>query len=125
MTTSDAARVLLLENQLGSIEQGKRADIILIDLKQAHLIPPTMLPQLLVFYGSGHDISTVLVDGEIIMENRKILTVDETRVLELALSEIENAFDRFEKMGFNMKPSTELTNEFWNGSKIHEYPFEL
>ena len=78
---------------------------------------------MLVYYGTGHDVQTVLVDGKILMENRKILTVDETKVIEMGQDEITNAFDRYQKLGHNLKKYTELTDDFWNGFKQYEYPF--
>jgi cytosine/adenosine deaminase-related metal-dependent hydrolase len=117
MVTIDAARALGLDSQIGSIEKGKKADLILIDMFNAHLTPSTMLPQILVFYGSGHDVSTVIVDGNIIMENKKIKTMEETRVIEIAKAEINNAFERFSQLGFKLEPYTEITDSYWSDSK--------
>jgi hypothetical protein len=120
MVTIDAARALGLDYQIGSIEKGKKADIILIDMLKAHLTPSTMLPQILVFFGSGHDVSTVIVDGNIIMENRKIKTLEETRVIEKAQTEIISAFERFSQLGFKLEPYTEITDNFWSDFKQYE-----
>jgi len=122
MVTIDAARVLGMDSQLGSIEPNKRADIILLDMYKAHLTPPTFLPLLLVYYGSGHDVKTVLVDGNILMENREVLTVNEAQVIENARAEIENAFTRFEKLGYSLEPYIEMDHNYWYGFKQYEFP---
>ena len=124
MVTIDAARVLGLDSQIGSLEKGKKADILILDANKAHLTPQTMLPQLLVFYGSGHDVNTVLIDGEILLENRVIKSVNETQILDQARTEIASAFDRFEQLGYRLEPYTTMTDEFWHGYKLHEFPFE-
>ena len=89
MATIDGAKAIGLGDQIGSIEIGKKADIILVDLKT-----PTMTPVLtypvrnivpnLVYSARGDEVNTVIIDGRIIMENREMLTVDEAEVLEEA-----------------------------------------
>jgi cytosine/adenosine deaminase-related metal-dependent hydrolase len=118
MITIDAARVLGLEQELGSIEAEKKADIILLDLRQAHLTPKIMLPQLLVFYASGHDVKTVMVEGKILMENREVKTVNEKEVIEFANSEIENSFNRFRSLGYELKKYLVKDKSFWEGHKL-------
>lgn len=124
MVTIDAARVLQLDQLIGSLEQGKRADIILVDTFQAHFTPPTLLPQLLVYYASGPDVKTVVVDGEIVMENRELQTVDEAHVINNARDEINKAFERLDQLGFSVDPYTEINDNFWYGFKQYEDSFE-
>jgi len=66
----------------GSIENGKLADMILIDFKKAHLSPVFTPVSHLVYSAHGQDVSTVICDGEILMEEGKVKTLDEDRVLE-------------------------------------------
>jgi cytosine/adenosine deaminase-related metal-dependent hydrolase len=122
MITIDAARVLGLDSQIGSLEKGKKADIILIDTFKAHLTPSLMMPQLLVYYGSGYDVKTVMVDGRILMEDRVVKTVDERKVILEAREEIEKAFHRFKKLGYPMERYTDTGEEFWKGPKQHNDP---
>ncbi|MBM4456360.1 MAG: amidohydrolase family protein [Chloroflexi bacterium] len=111
MVTIDAARALGLDQEIGSLEVGKRADIILVNLAQPHLTPQAMLPRLLAFYTSGHDVDTVLVNGKILMEDRTVKTVDMATVLALAREEAAAAFGRFD-----IAPYLTLDESFWQVS---------
>lgn len=77
MATINGARALQMENEIGSLEIGKKADIILIDIKKPHWTPILMKPKInlinhLVYTGAGSDVDTVIIDGKIIMKNREI-----------------------------------------------------
>ena len=80
MATINGAKALGLENEIGSLEVGKKADIIIIDLDKPHLIPVHDIYSTLAYSVNGADVETVIIDGKIIMENRKILTIDEEMV---------------------------------------------
>ncbi len=84
MATIGGARVLGLGDEIGSLEPGKRADLILIPLDKPHLTPFYNPYSHIVYAVSGADVSTVIVDGRILMENRRLLTLDEGTVLERA-----------------------------------------
>ena len=92
LTTSDAlwfatmgsAQVLGLESQIGSLEPGKKADLILIHLERPHLEPFYGDPASIVYYARASDVVTSIVDGRIIMEDRRISGVDECAVLDAA-----------------------------------------
>ena len=79
--TSGGAKVVGLGERIGSLEPGKRADLILIDLDRPHLVPFYNVYSELVYATSGADVETVIIDGRIVMENRKLLTLDEQRVM--------------------------------------------
>ena len=117
LATIDAARVLQLDNQIGSIEKGKKADIIVIDTYKAHFTPPILLPQLLVYYASGQDVIHTVVDGHVLMENEKITSVNEKQVIKFARKEIIKAFDRLDKLGYPIEHYFEMDDNFWYGSK--------
>ncbi len=97
MITIDAARALNLHRDVGSLEPGKKADVVLLDWRQAHLAP-AILPSLrVVGHASGHDVVTVVVDGRVLMEDRVVLGVDEADILRDA----ETAFaETFARAGF-------------------------
>jgi 5-methylthioadenosine/S-adenosylhomocysteine deaminase len=76
MVTSDAARALGLGDRVGSLEVGKRADIILIDLNRPHLVPLYDVTSHLVYAVGRDDVSTVLINGQVVMRNRQLLTID-------------------------------------------------
>ncbi|MEM3521627.1 MAG: amidohydrolase, partial [Candidatus Bathyarchaeia archaeon] len=69
MATINGAKALGLENEIGSIEPGKKADIIMIDLKKPHLAPIHKPISSIVYSAFGSDVETVIIDGKIIMEN--------------------------------------------------------
>jgi 5-methylthioadenosine/S-adenosylhomocysteine deaminase len=84
MATIDGAKALGLDRSVGSLEVGKKADIILIDIKKPHLTPLHNIYAALVYSTRGSDVSTVIIDGKIIMEDRSVNTVDEYEVMRKA-----------------------------------------
>ena len=83
MATLGGARALLWEDQIGSLEPGKRADLIAVDLHRANLSPVydfSVVPNL-VYSGSGADVTFAMVDGRVLMRDRRITFVDEDRLL--------------------------------------------
>jgi 5-methylthioadenosine/S-adenosylhomocysteine deaminase len=73
-----------MEQEIGSLEVGKRADIIVLDLHRPHLQPVYNLPSHLVYSASGADVREVIIDGKLVMEDRKLLTLDEEEILRKA-----------------------------------------
>ena len=112
MVTIDAAAALHLDHMLGSIEVGKKADIILLDMLKPHLVPTFMIPQRIVYEASGFDVDTVLIDGRTVMENRKMTRVDERQILKKAQREAE----RFIEMA-DLKHLMETPPNFWGSAK--------
>jgi cytosine/adenosine deaminase-related metal-dependent hydrolase len=76
MVTIDAATGLGLDAEIGSLEPGKRADLITVDLRRPHLAPANMPVWRLVCFASGQDVDTVIVDGQVLMQNRITAHVD-------------------------------------------------
>lgn len=89
MVTIDAARALGIESELGSLEAGKRADLALVNLEAPHLYPPNMPLYRLTCFAVGSDVDTVIVAGRLLMEGRRVLSVDEGAVLAEARAETE------------------------------------
>jgi len=81
MATIDGARVLGLADRIGTLETGKRADIAILDLSRPRTQPVYSLDSAIVYSASGSDVVTTIVDGKILMENRKILVLDEAEVV--------------------------------------------
>ena len=83
MATINGARAVGMEKEIGSIETGKRADIILVDLGHAQMTPTHHLPSAIVFQTYGNEVDTVLIDGNIVMRNRQLtwLTAAEEHAL--------------------------------------------
>ena len=86
MATIDGAKTLGLETRIGSIEEGKKADIIIINLNSPHLIPLYNPYSHLVYAANGSDVVTSIINGKIIMKDRNVLTFD-----------IKEAMDRVNK----------------------------
>ncbi len=81
MATINGAKALDWNNEIGSIEIGKKADIILIDMNKPHLYPLHNIISLLAYSVQGSDVDTVIVDGKILMENREMKTIDVEKVM--------------------------------------------
>jgi cytosine/adenosine deaminase-related metal-dependent hydrolase len=81
MLTIDGARTLGLEHEVGSVEVGKRADLIVVDFDQPHLLPGDRYVPKLVYSARGSDVVHVVVDGQVVMENRQVRTMDEAAVM--------------------------------------------
>jgi 5-methylthioadenosine/S-adenosylhomocysteine deaminase len=84
MATLCGAQALGLEKDVGTLEVGKRADIILVDVSKPHFKPLHNIYANLVYSAGRSDVDTVIVDGKILMENRVVKTLDEGAVMDLA-----------------------------------------
>lgn len=80
MATMGGARAVGLEKEIGSIEIGKKADLIAIDLDEAFVTPVHDPVSAIVYSALGHETSLVVIDGRIVMRDRKVLSVDERTV---------------------------------------------
>ena len=84
MATVEGARVLNLHREIGSLEPGKRADIVLVDVRRPGLTPLYSVYSHLVYAVRGSDVATVIVNGRVVVRDREVLTVDEAEVMERA-----------------------------------------
>jgi len=84
MATSGGARALRLQDRVGTLEAGKRADVILVRYSGPHLAPTHNLLRSLVMAGSPDDVSDVIVDGELLMQERRLTQLDEQEVIRKA-----------------------------------------
>jgi len=80
MITIGGARVLGLDDKIGSLEVGKRADIIILDMDQPHAHPVYNIYSLIIYSLRGSDVETVMVDGRLMVQNRKLVTLDLDRL---------------------------------------------
>lgn len=115
MTTIDAARALDMEKEIGSLEPGKKADIILVDWFKPHLVPMNMPVYRMVYYANGEDVSTVVVDGRVLMRDRRVLTVDEKKILDAAQRESDLAIRRA-----GLQDMTALPDGFWGTTRLRD-----
>jgi len=86
MATINGARGLQWDREIGSLEVGKRADIILVDLDKPHLTPRHNLVSSLAYSTYGSDVDTVIVDGKLLMQKGEMKTVDLEKVKYMAQS---------------------------------------
>ena len=87
MLTIDAAKGLGMADRIGSLEVGKQADIITVDLSAPHMLPANMPVHRVVYFASGGDVRDVVVGGEILMRDRVVPHVDEAAIAEAAQAE--------------------------------------
>ena len=81
MATINGAKALSLEKETGSIETGKKADLAILNLKRPSMWPVNNPVAALSYSATGEEVDTVIIDGEITMEGRRVLTLDEERIL--------------------------------------------
>jgi cytosine/adenosine deaminase-related metal-dependent hydrolase len=79
--TQGGARAVLQGKLLGSLEVGKKADLIVLDTRRAHLVPAGRIVSAWIHNGQPSDIESSMVDGQFIMRNRKVLTMDEDGII--------------------------------------------
>jgi 5-methylthioadenosine/S-adenosylhomocysteine deaminase len=84
MATLGAAQVLGLADRLGSLEAGKRADLILLNLEVPHLMPLYNPISHLVYAIHSADVQTVIIEGQVVMRDRVLLTLDEQQIFRQA-----------------------------------------
>ena len=85
MATIDGARALGLDQEIGSLEAGKRADISIINLTDVHTTPrSTNTVSTVVYAALASDVQTVVIDGQLVMRDRQLLTMNEREVIEEA-----------------------------------------
>jgi 5-methylthioadenosine/S-adenosylhomocysteine deaminase len=94
MVTIDAAKTLGLAHEIGSIELGKKADIILVDLFKPHLMPLNMPVYRVTAFANGADVTTTIVNGRVLMERGQVNTVNEAEVMEAAQRATEVMIER-------------------------------
>ena len=84
MITRQAAKAILKYDRMGSIEVGKDADIVVIDVNQPHLQPLFDPYTQIIYSAKGSDVDTVIVNGKVVMKNKVVQTVDKDKVIYIA-----------------------------------------
>jgi 5-methylthioadenosine/S-adenosylhomocysteine deaminase len=82
LATLSGAKALKIEKEIGSIEVGKKADIIMLDLGKPHLIPKHDLISHMVYSAKGSDVCTTIVNGKPLMIDNEFLTLDYKKILD-------------------------------------------
>jgi len=94
MATVNGAKALDWYDEIGSLEVGKKADLILIDMDKPHLYPRHNIISSLAYSVQGSDVDTVIVDGKIIMEKREIKTLDVEKIKYMAEKHAKDLISR-------------------------------
>lgn len=89
LATVEGAQTIGLGDSIGSLEPGKKADLIILDLKAPHMTPIITAPirniaPNIVYSARGDEVETVIIDGKVVVEDRRVLTMDEEKVVEEA-----------------------------------------
>jgi len=82
MATSYGAKIMGLEDETGTIEKGKKADIIVVDLNSPHMVPLYNPFSAMVYSANGSDVRDVIVNGKILMKGRRFQTLDQEEAME-------------------------------------------
>ncbi len=101
MATINGARALGLEKETGSLEVGKRADIVLLKFDRPPVQPASDLPAMVVYGASGRDVDTVLIDGRSVVRDGRVLTLDESDVVTTAA---EARAELYRRGGWELTP---------------------
>ncbi len=94
MATVGGAQAARLSDQIGTLEVGKKADIILLDIDQPHISPTANLPQTIVMAAGPADVKHVIVDGRLLLKDRQFLDIDEAEIRRKAALALERVARR-------------------------------
>ncbi len=94
MATIDGAKALGLAGEIGSLEIGKRADVAVVRMDRLHMTPVADFVSALVYAAEATDVDTVVIDGQLVMRDRKLLTLDESDVVAQAKAEAKELLNR-------------------------------
>ena len=97
-----SAKVVCQENEIGELKTGMKADIALLNQDGLHMSPRTDILSMIAYNARGSDVDTVLCNGQVLMRNRNLLTIDKERVRR----EVQSRLDRLSKVS----PNTRIAN---------------
>ncbi len=89
MGTLGGAKAVGREGDLGSLEPGKKADLVIIDLRKAHIAPIHRVSSAIVYNANGNDVDTVFIDGRIVVRGGKCTLVDEDEIIRRAQARVD------------------------------------
>jgi 5-methylthioadenosine/S-adenosylhomocysteine deaminase len=95
LATLGGARALGMEREIGSIEPGKRADLVVLDYRAFGLTPTLDPVQNLVYHAHARDVEMVLVDGRVVVDGRRVAAVDAEALIDPAQDAATAAWSRF------------------------------
>lgn len=89
MATRNGAKAVGREHDLGSLEPGKKADIVIIELQKAHIAPIHRVSSAIVYNANGNDVDSVFVNGELVVHRGKCVLVDEEEIIRRAQTRVD------------------------------------
>jgi cytosine/adenosine deaminase-related metal-dependent hydrolase len=115
MATIDAHHALDLDHELGSLEPGKKADLVVVDAFRPNLWPLAMPVHQLVYYATGADVEHVFVDGRQVVEGGRVTTVDQAALLEESAQELERLM-AYPELG--LRELAAIPDRFWGHARL-------
>lgn len=101
MATIEGARSLGLGEEIGTLENGKRADVVVIELDRLHLTPSPDIVSAIVYAAGAADVKTVLINGQIVLRDKELSTVNEGEVIAEARAESKLLFKQAKRGGYS------------------------
>ncbi|GCE23881.1 hypothetical protein KDK_76810 [Dictyobacter kobayashii] len=101
MATINGAKALGLDHEIGSLETGKKADLVILDLHRLHTTPNPNPVSTLVYAATGGEVDTVLVDGKIVVQGGRLVTLSEDEVIAQANKHAQQVYRR---AGIDIRP---------------------
>ncbi|WP_162987390.1 5'-deoxyadenosine deaminase [Metabacillus litoralis] len=100
MATMGGAAAMGMEKEIGSLEVGKKADVVILDLNDFHTYPSTEVDPIsrIVYSATRADVETSIINGKIVMEDQRLLTIDKSIVLKEANSSIQRLLRRISRV---------------------------
>jgi len=109
MATIDGARAVGLEKEIGSVETGKKADLVVIDYENAFMTPIHHPVSAIVYSALGHEVTTVIIDGKFVMRDGVVTTVDERAVRKQAQTHADDLTRRAGSDRYKKRPWRSVT----------------
>ena len=94
MATIDCARTMRWDDEIGSLEPGKKADLILLDIRDPKFTPWLNIPANIAYQANAENVNTVIIDGDIVMQGRSLTRIDETALLQGAQRAASSLIER-------------------------------
>ncbi|OZJ06624.1 hypothetical protein BZG36_00376 [Bifiguratus adelaidae] len=94
MATINGAKALGLENEIGSLEKGKKADFVIVDLDKLHTTPSYNPVSSLIYAATGGDVDMVVIDGQVTVRNGQLITMDEVQIRQAAQRHADALYKR-------------------------------
>jgi 5-methylthioadenosine/S-adenosylhomocysteine deaminase len=94
MATINGAQALGLQDDIGSIVAGKKADLVILNLNQPHTVPHSNLFSTIVYAASPENVETVIIDGKVLLDQKQFILFDEKEMLAKCIKESERLIQR-------------------------------